>query len=38
MEKTLRGKIIKLYEEDEEILEDAITEKDRQAIENGTNI
>ncbi len=32
MEKTLRGKIIKLYEEDEEILEDAITEN-RQAIE-----
>ena len=34
MEKTLRGKIIKLYEEDEEILEDAITEN-RQAIEMG---
>lgn len=32
MEKTLRGKIIKLYEEDSEILEDAITEN-RQAIE-----
>lgn len=32
MEKALRGKIIKLYEEDEEILEDAITEN-RQAIE-----
>ena len=32
MEKTLRGKIIKLYEEDEAILEDAITEN-RQAIE-----
>lgn len=32
MEKTMRGKIIKLYEEDEEILEDAITEN-RQAIE-----
>lgn len=32
MEKTLRGKIIKLYEEDEKILEDAITEN-RQAIE-----
>ena len=32
MEKTLRGKIIKLYEEDEEILEDAITEN-RLAIE-----
>ena len=32
MEKSLRGKIIKLYEEDEEILEDAITEN-RQAIE-----
>lgn len=32
MEKTLRGKIIKLYDEDEEILEDAITEN-RQAIE-----
>ena len=32
MEKTLRGKIIKLYEEVEEILEDAITEN-RQAIE-----
>ena len=33
MEKTLRGKIIKLYEEDEEILEDAITEH-----RNGTNL
>ena len=32
MEKTMRGKIIKLYDEDEEILEDAITEN-RQAIE-----
>lgn len=32
MEKTLRGKIIKLYNEDEDILEDAITEN-RQAIE-----
>lgn len=32
MEKTLRGKIVKLYEEDEEMLEDAITEN-RQAIE-----
>ena len=32
MEKTLKGKIIKLYEEDEEILEDAIIEN-RQAIE-----
>jgi magnesium transporter len=32
MEKTLRGKIIKLYEEDEEILEDAIIEN-KQAIE-----
>lgn len=32
MEKTLRGKIIKLYEEDEDILEDAIVEN-RQAIE-----
>ena len=32
MEKTLRGKIIKLYEDDVEILEDAITEN-RQAIE-----
>lgn len=32
MEKTLRGKVVKLYEEDEEILEDAITEN-RQAIE-----
>lgn len=32
MEKTMRGKIIKLYEDDEEILEDAITEN-KQAIE-----
>ena len=32
MEKTLRGKIIKLYDEDEDILEDAITEN-RQAME-----
>ena len=32
MEKTLRGKIVIIYEEDEEILEDAITEN-RQAIE-----
>lgn len=32
MEKALRGKIIKLYEEDEDILEDAITEN-KQAIE-----
>lgn len=32
MEKTMRSKIIKLYEEDEEILEDAIIEN-RQAIE-----
>ena len=32
MEKTMRGKIIKLYEEDEEIIEDAITEN-KQAIE-----
>ena len=32
MEKTIRGKIVKLYEEDEDILEDAITEN-RQAIE-----
>ena len=32
MEKTMRGKIIKLYEDDEEILEDAIIEN-RQAIE-----
>ena len=32
MEKTMRGKIIKLYDEDEDILEDAITEN-RQAIE-----
>ena len=31
MEKTLRGKIIKLYEDDEDILEDAITEN-KQAI------
>lgn len=32
MEKAMRGKIIRLYEEDEDILEDAITEN-RQAIE-----
>ena len=32
MEKTLRGRIIKLYEEDEELLEDAIVEN-KQAIE-----
>ena len=32
MEKTMRGKIIKLYEEDEDILEDAIVEN-KQAIE-----
>ena len=32
MEKTLRGKFIKLYEDDEDILEDAITEN-KQAIE-----
>lgn len=32
MEKTMRGKIIKLYNDDEDILEDAITEN-RQAIE-----
>lgn len=32
MEKTLRGKIIKLYEEDEDILEDAIIEN-KQAME-----
>ncbi len=32
MEKTLRGKILKLYEEDEDILEDAIVEN-KQAIE-----
>lgn len=32
MEKTLRGRIIKLYDEDEDILEDAITEN-KQAIE-----
>ena len=32
MEKTLRGKILKLYEEDEDILEDAIIEN-KQAIE-----
>lgn len=34
MEKILRGKIIKLYEEDEDILEDAIVEN-KQAIEMG---
>lgn len=32
MEKTLRGRIIKLYDEDEDILEDAITEN-KQAME-----
>ena len=32
MEKTMRGEIIKLYDDDEDILEDAITEN-RQAIE-----
>ena len=32
MEKTLRGKILKLYDEDEDILEDAIVEN-KQAIE-----
>jgi len=32
MEKTLRGKIIKLYEDDEDILDDAIVEN-KQAIE-----
>ena len=32
MEKTLRGKIIKLYEEDEDLLEDAIIEN-KQAME-----
>ena len=32
MEKTLRGKIIKLYDEDEDLLEDAIIEN-KQAIE-----
>lgn len=32
MEKTLRGKIVKLYEEDEDILDDAIVEN-KQAIE-----
>ena len=32
MEKTLRGKVLKMYEEDEDILEDAIIEN-RQAIE-----
>lgn len=34
MEKTMRGKIIKLYEEDEDLLEDAIIEN-RQAMEMG---
>ena len=34
MEKTLRGKFIKLYEDDEDILEDAIREN-KQAIEMG---
>ena len=32
MEKTLRGKIVKMYEEDEDILEDAIVEN-KQALE-----
>ncbi len=32
MEKTMRGKVMKLYEEDEDLLEDAITEN-KQAIE-----
>ena len=32
MEKTMRGKVIKLYDEDEDLLEDAITEN-KQAIE-----
>ena len=32
MEKTLRGKVLKLYEEDEDILEDAIIEN-KQAME-----
>ena len=32
MEKIMRGKVIKLYEEDEDLLEDAIIEN-RQAIE-----
>ncbi len=35
MEKTLRGKIIKLYDEDEDILEDAIVEN-KQAMEMST--
>ncbi len=34
MEKTMRGKIIKLYDEDEDLLEDAIIEN-KQAIEMG---
>ena len=34
MEKTMRGKILKLYEEDEDLLEDAIIEN-QQAIEMG---
>lgn len=34
MEKTMKGKIIKLYEEDEDLLEDAIIEN-KQAIEMG---
>lgn len=34
MERTLRGRIVKLYEEDEDILEDAIVEN-KQAIEMG---
>ena len=35
MEKLLRGNVIKMYEEDQEILEDAIVEN-KQAIEMGT--
>ena len=35
MEKLLRGQVIKMYEEDEDILEDAIVEN-KQAIEMGT--
>ena len=34
MEKTMKGKIIKLYEEDEDLLEDAIIEN-KQAMEMG---
>lgn len=34
MEKTMRGKVLKLYEEDEDLLEDAIIEN-KQAIEMG---